>query len=192
MAHPHQHRQPLGIRHSHLCVPQAALQPQQPGAGGADDGIMRTRTYDLLISYDKYYQVRAASGVKKGWDGCKRDAVKVARQLAAASGSQDGLRKQFWQQPREGRGKAPLFVAPPWGTHGGMHSLKDLPALVRPLPLNSPPAPLACPDPPSQVPRFWLVGYDEDRRPLTPDQVSTAGGPGGGPRGGRRACRQGP
>jgi len=38
---------------------QAAL-PQTAGAGeaeGEDDGIVRTRTYDLLISYDKYYRV---------------------------------------------------------------------------------------------------------------------------------------
>ena len=38
---------------------QAAL-PQAAGAGEAEgdgDDIVRTRTYDLLITYDKYYRV---------------------------------------------------------------------------------------------------------------------------------------
>lgn len=29
----------------------------QPGANEAGDGVRRTRTYDLVITYDKYYQV---------------------------------------------------------------------------------------------------------------------------------------
>lgn len=34
--------------------PDAAV---QPGANEAGDGVRRTRTYDLVITYDKYYQV---------------------------------------------------------------------------------------------------------------------------------------
>ena len=30
------------------------------GQGGGGEGILRTRTYDLLITYDKYYQARCA------------------------------------------------------------------------------------------------------------------------------------
>ena len=44
--------------------PQAALRPAARGGGGAEPGgagdhILRTRTYDLLITYDKYYAVGA-------------------------------------------------------------------------------------------------------------------------------------
>ena len=44
---------------STTCLRQAAL-PQAAGAGEAEgdgDDIVRTRTYDLLITYDKYYRV---------------------------------------------------------------------------------------------------------------------------------------
>jgi hypothetical protein len=39
---------------------QASLQPTYLVATEPEDHIVRTRTYDMSISYDKYYQVRAA------------------------------------------------------------------------------------------------------------------------------------
>ena len=42
---------------SHVCGMQAAAAPQPTGTQSAGDDILHTRTYDLMISYDKYYQV---------------------------------------------------------------------------------------------------------------------------------------
>ena len=46
---------PRRTRHeAHRGIPQAAAAPAQRGE---EDHVLRTRTYDLMISYDKYYQV---------------------------------------------------------------------------------------------------------------------------------------
>ena len=37
-------------------LPQASSHAA-PGAAAAQEHVMRTRTYDLMITYDKYYQV---------------------------------------------------------------------------------------------------------------------------------------
>ena len=39
------------------CMQAALPQPQAAGDSGGASDILRTRTYDLMISYDKYYQV---------------------------------------------------------------------------------------------------------------------------------------
>jgi hypothetical protein len=85
-------------------LPLAATVPA-PGCGSSED-ILRTRTYDLLISYNKFFQVRAAR----------------CRGLDAAD-------------------------------------------------LLGPVCDQCVFDPLRQVPQFWLVGWDEERRPLAPEQV---------------------
>ena len=39
-----------------MVVEQSAQDATPDGASGGDSGIIQTRTYDLHISYDKYYQ----------------------------------------------------------------------------------------------------------------------------------------
>ena len=71
----------------------------------------------------------------------------------------------------------------------GCNCLKHEPCLPsRPtLPSIAPPL-LPLPLPPTrQVPRFWLIGYDENRQPLTNEQVGSRGRRGSG--GVSRECR---
>ena len=52
---------------------QASLQPSYLVATEPEDHIVRTRTYDMSISYDKYYQVRAAHSSPTSITNCPTD-----------------------------------------------------------------------------------------------------------------------
>ena len=45
------------LQQRHMCVQAALPQASSSSAAAAQDHIVHTRTYDLMITYDKYYQV---------------------------------------------------------------------------------------------------------------------------------------
>lgn len=111
------------------------------------DNIVRTRTYDLYITYDQYYQVRhaydSAPETLQGFVlGC-RHLIRITGVPALHTAAVSGC---LWSPLLP----SPLLLAT------ARYWYVERTRLVFPWP---------------QVPRFWLVGFDESRRPLLPQQV---------------------